>query len=1582
MPSSPSAPGSSEHATAPLDTSIHQHHNNNNNAEPPPVITVQQVSPTTDHPPLAAPLTGPSESPPRSRHASPLPSPAGSLRQRSNLAHQDQDHSSSSKNSISATPEQQRHTSFPHMARFATNPQTFPDPTPAATLRTPHHQQAPSSANNTTGADIADPEKGVSTTAQNSSGRSRDGSRPKKSATSSGARWKRHWSHFARLVGLEPLPWIIAWIPPCLTWAKLKPVIRSAIVAWICMLLLLISPVEIALGNASFLVLIGAFIQPAEVPLVAVIEREFFTLLFACASWTWAIIAIAISHSVRRNKLSPAQTSLARAINGDYIEARVSIVCAVFLAVGSAGLLYTKIRFGPSPFLFASVLSCILLNICLTYAPLYPYPFYSLGQSVVIPLAVKAAINVVVSCFFFPKSVNSQFAERLIAVLSPLAAAAGEQPKLLEISPLDSSVARTAHGTSTKPATGSDSGSSNRAAAKAKACNGSHQHDEEEDDEFDFEQVKNKLTAAEGGLMPLNMSSRLLTREISFGLASGEDLKSLERLTRALVAPADGWAYYYTSIKADISLAHFPKTPVPSRLATPVMTPAMTPRTSAEHSRDPSESSHPTTTAAARLHPVVTTGASESVAMPHRGSPLHGQVVSGETAASSAVSMRQLDEHPSVQPGNELASSRFRKITRSIASASRSSSPRRWAHHNSQLQQQQQHHPSQAHPHGHLHEHHDGHGHHGSSAGHSHRNYWDRHSNLFQNLVHRRDPAPVAIWESIRFGDLETYLHTTSANYITEMFAALLRETSSELLSANSAAITHVTSWLTKLNSERYSFLRDRLFQTREAQEEKGRTQADETAGIIADLETKLRDFRTRKRLQVLDPYRDALTSGGSGLDDDVEVDLRIGPGEIGKLHHRYLYQAWLHQFHTVSFTEKLLVLLREVEHIQRQRTIARLWFPSFTRIFSIEAWRSPGGADDEHQGQPDEEADHIPDLTNDAEEPSRQRSRSRSRSGSGKTDSSNETRRGTDEVVDPESQKKRPAHTMLHRQHSDLHHADQHMQNGQQQQQQQQHHLQNAQMAVDPIVDLGSTRARDPDALDPEGPLQILGQKLYFWTRRPFRGNLLFGVKAAVLIALVSLPAYMQDSAGWCYRNRAIWAIFMAQLTLARFRGETAFALLSRILATVIGAAVGLTIWYISTGDGYGNTYGLGATTAVAFPLIMLFRLYFPGPPITPIITTVTVALIVGYSWKDVKNPSPGSPGYGWSAAWRRFVAVVIGVSAAYIFSYLPPSSTLRQYQRLSHAATIAELGKVYCQVVSIASKPHHQLLVEQQSHAAAAAATSFADDDGGNVGGGGGGGGDGDGAFESSTIRNPHPSSEAVQKRLIAIRAKLRRLSMISVNVSYEFSLRGSWPAARYADLFRIQLEMSKLLSHCLTVLEKLGPAYSIALLRRTRFLDPRFLGDVVSVISMCATALKTAEPLPQITACPLLDRFIETPHGLNAYIPTTTTTHSNLQSQSQDDPACMMAAVAETWQDELLETLPKKITLSVLEDQEYMDFSVGVLTLFGLVLRIDRLCVAVKQLVGESFAVPADIHRTLVVRSANNPVSHSVSNTLGVH
>lgn len=104
-----------------------------------------------------------------------------------------------------------------------------------------------------------------------------------------------------------------------------------------------------------------------------------------------------------------------------------------------------------------------------------------------------------------------------------------------------------------------------------------------------------------------------------------------------------------------------------------------------------------------------------------------------------------------------------------------------------------------------------------------------------------------------------------------------------------------------------------------------------------------------------------------------------------------------------------------------------------------------------------------------------------------------------------------------------------------------------------------------------------------------------------------------------------------MAQLTLARFKGETAVNFIFRMIATFLGGLVGLSIWYIGSGNGKGNPYGIAATCAVFFPVslfrfietgfdaielfslqfLLFFRIYYPGPPITTLLTSVTIVLV-----------------------------------------------------------------------------------------------------------------------------------------------------------------------------------------------------------------------------------------------------------------------------------------------------------------------------------------------------------------------------------
>ncbi|EIW75984.1 hypothetical protein CONPUDRAFT_93215 [Coniophora puteana RWD-64-598 SS2] len=426
-------------------------------------------------------------------------------------------------------------------------------------------------------------------------------------------------------------------------------------------------------------------------------------------------------------------------------------------------------------------------------------------------------------------------------------------------------------------------------------------------------------------------------------------------------------------------------------------------------------------------------------------------------------------------------------------------------------------------------------------------------------------------------------------------------------------------------------------------------------------------------------------------------------------------------------------------------------------------------------------------------------------------------------------------------------------------------------------MSDLGEVRRRDPDALPPSNWMEHIMNWIYRRALGFTGGNFLFALKAGVLTIILCLPSFLKSSAAFAYRNKFAWGIIMGQLTTARFRGDTAFGLVARIISTFCGGIVGTVIWYISTGLGRGNPYGLAAVFAVVFPFLFYARLYWPVPSMVNLVFFVTSMLVVGYSYQDEHLYTASAPGFGIDVAWRRFVLVTIGVVAAAIFSFLPPSCTIRAYQRRALATTAGELGGIYCSIVSYAN------------------------------------------------VRRGTNVQQIVQS-LIAIRAKLNRTIALKTNVGYEISLRGKWPAERYKKIVELQLEIAYLLSHLMSVVEHLEPAWSHAFLQRTRMLDSDFQGDVLAVISMITTSLKTGNPLPQITPCPLLHRYSHRQHGLNV-----------VHEQSEEDYG-----------------LPRTLKLDTLENIQYLVFSVGVSTTFSIFLRLDRLMVAVKQLVGEQYHI----------------------------
>lgn len=99
------------------------------------------------------------------------------------------------------------------------------------------------------------------------------------------------------------------------------------------------------------------------------------------------------------------------------------------------------------------------------------------------------------------------------------------------------------------------------------------------------------------------------------------------------------------------------------------------------------------------------------------------------------------------------------------------------------------------------------------------------------------------------------------------------------------------------------------------------------------------------------------------------------------------------------------------------------------------------------------------------------------------------------------------------------------------------------------------------------------------------------------------------------------------------------------------------------------------------------------------------------GYGWQNAHGVRLTNAGWGWDVAWRRCVGVLIGVTAAWIWGYLPPASSGKvkivsqrtastsprrrwqgliemDLQRKSYARMVTTVGDCLCSILSQADE------------------------------------------------------------------------------------------------------------------------------------------------------------------------------------------------------------------------------------------------------------------------------------------------------
>lgn len=91
--------------------------------------------------------------------------------------------------------------------------------------------------------------------------------------------------------------------------------------------------------------------------------------------------------------------------------------------------LWLKAQQGPGPPILRTVLVGIAIDISMTTTLLFPYPDYTVGKAIVIPLAIYSGLCLLSAAVAFPATMSAQYVACFGRVLESLSAALAQTTK-------------------------------------------------------------------------------------------------------------------------------------------------------------------------------------------------------------------------------------------------------------------------------------------------------------------------------------------------------------------------------------------------------------------------------------------------------------------------------------------------------------------------------------------------------------------------------------------------------------------------------------------------------------------------------------------------------------------------------------------------------------------------------------------------------------------------------------------------------------------------------------------------------------------------------------------------------------------------------------------------------------------------------------------------------------------------------------------------------------------------------------------------------------------------------------------------
>lgn len=402
-----------------------------------------------------------------------------------------------------------------------------------------------------------------------------------------------------------------------------------------------------------------------------------------------------------------------------------------------------------------------------------------------------------------------------------------------------------------------------------------------------------------------------------------------------------------------------------------------------------------------------------------------------------------------------------------------------------------------------------------------------------------------------------------------------------------------------------------------------------------------------------------------------------------------------------------------------------------------------------------------------------------------------------------------------------------------------------------------------------------------------------MYAIRMVVVTIATSIPAAIPHSAGFFYREKGIWGVISAQTCLLPYMADFTFSVLCRGLGTVFGGVLGMVAWYIGSGSGPGNPYGLAAISAVMVVILMWLRIFLPPQYAqASIMAGATFVLVIGFSYDTHHIVQYGLPGVGYEAFWKRLVTVLLGFVASCVVQLLPrpPSATKHVCKTLGN--TVGTLADHYALILS------HWVGPENRSEQNGQTGQTGQDE---NV--------DGE---ESRGM--PNPLSIVAEKISLDVGDTLLGLNGSIALLKIEASF-GPFHHNNLREVQRLCLSMNQSLGLLLSLATTMPKHLQERFSKTVGFTDDHVIGDVMAVLSVVDMSLKTGSAVPERLPTPLTRNFYKWWH-------------------QQHRTAIL--------------------TRDLVRDENYRRFCVAVSAYLRFLAAVDDLILVIKGAVGESHVV----------------------------